>query len=124
MVQPPALAAFCDDLLDSGGFEDYCPNGLQIEGMKPVRRIATGVTASLALIQAAAEWDADALLVHHGYFWRGEAQPLTGMKGQRIRAIVDSLPPRHSATVFRRMRMRPRRLALTRPGPPARVGPS
>ena len=90
MVQPSALAAFCDDLLESGHFEDYCPNGLQVEGTRPVRRIATGVTASLALIQAAAEWDADALLVHHGYFWRGEAQPLTGMKGQRIRALFDS----------------------------------
>lgn len=90
MVQPSDLAAFCDDLLETGSFEDYCPNGLQVEGTRPVRRLATGVTASLALIQAAAEWNADAVLVHHGYFWRGEAAPLTGMKGQRIRALFDA----------------------------------
>ena len=90
MVQPRELAAFCNTLLDISAFEDYCPNGLQVEGEKPVRRLATGVTASLALLEAASAWNADALLVHHGYFWKGEPQPLTGMKGRRIGRLYAS----------------------------------
>ncbi len=77
----------CDSLLEIAGVEDYCPNGLQVEAGEEVRRIVTGVTASLALIEAAAGAGADLLLVHHGYFWKGEAQPLTGMKGRRVRAL-------------------------------------
>lgn len=88
MTQPQEIAAFCDELLDAAAFDDYCPNGLQVEGTQPVRRLATGVTASLALIDAAAEWRADALLVHHGYFWKGESSVITGMKGARIRALL------------------------------------
>jgi dinuclear metal center YbgI/SA1388 family protein len=87
MVQPVELAAYCDSLLDAGSFSDHCPNGLQVQGTRPIRRLAAGVTASLAMIEAAADWDADAILVHHGYFWKGEPAPLTGMKGDRIRAL-------------------------------------
>ena len=87
MVQPIELTSWCDTLLDARSFEDYCPNGLQVEGTRPVRKLATGVTACLDLIEAAADWGADALLVHHGYFWRGEPAALTGMKGRRIRQL-------------------------------------
>jgi dinuclear metal center YbgI/SA1388 family protein len=78
---------YCDRRLSSAGFEDYCPNGLQVEACRRVGRIVTGVTASLDLIEKAAALEADLLLVHHGYFWKGEAQPLTGMKGRRIAAL-------------------------------------
>jgi len=88
MVQAFELETYCSARLDAAGFDDYCPNGLQVEGTRPIRKIATGVTASLALIEAAGDWKADALLVHHGYFWKGEAPPLTGMKGRRIRALL------------------------------------
>lgn len=74
--------------LEPQRFQDYCPNGLQVEGRNTVRRLVSGVTASEALIAAAIEWEADVLLVHHGYFWRGEAQPITGMKQRRLKALL------------------------------------
>ncbi len=76
-----------DELLQPSRFRDYCPNGLQVEGKPEVARLVTGVTASQALIDAAIAWDADAILVHHGYFWRGEPEPLVGMKGRRVRSL-------------------------------------
>jgi dinuclear metal center YbgI/SA1388 family protein len=87
MIGLRELVDYCDRRLEAAGFEDYCPNGLQVEAGGPVRRLVSGVTASLALIEAAAAAGAEALLVHHGYFWRGEPAPLTGMKGRRIRAL-------------------------------------
>ncbi|MCK7546094.1 Nif3-like dinuclear metal center hexameric protein [Marinobacter bryozoorum] len=69
-------------------FQDYCPNGLQVEGRGEVNRIVTGVTASQALIDAAVTAGADMVLVHHGYFWKGEPQPVTGMKKARIKKLL------------------------------------
>lgn len=69
---------------------DYCPNGLQVEGKTEINRIVTGVTASQALIDAAIAQRADALLVHHGYFWKGESQTITGIKFNRIKALMDN----------------------------------
>ena len=69
-------------------FQDYCPNGLQVEGRPQVRRIVSGVTASQALIEAAIASEADAILVHHGYFWRGEAPEVTGLKRQRLKRLL------------------------------------
>lgn len=77
-----------DRILEPGRFEDYCPNGLQVEGRPEIRRIISGVTASQALIRAAAEQEADLILVHHGYFWRGEPQPVVGMKRHRLQALL------------------------------------
>jgi len=68
--------------------KDFCPNGLQVEGKNEIKKIVTGVTASQALIDAAIEQKADAILVHHGYFWKGETQQITGMKKRRIGAIL------------------------------------
>lgn len=68
--------------------KDYAPNGLQVEGKAEVKKIITGVTASQALIDAAIEENADAVLVHHGYFWKGEPEAIVGMKGRRIRALI------------------------------------
>ena len=70
--------------------KDYCPNGLQIEGRPEVKKIITGVTASKALIDKAIELEADAILVHHGYFWKGEPQAIRGMKGARIKALIQN----------------------------------
>lgn len=69
-------------------FQDYCPNGLQVEGRAQVRRIVSGVTASQSLLDAAIAADADAILVHHGYFWRGESAEITGMKKQRLQRLL------------------------------------
>lgn len=88
MVEISSLCDYCDTLLEPSQVDDYCPNGLQVEGERPVQRLMTGVTACQRLVDAAVAWGADALLVHHGYFWRGEAQPLVGMKGRRIRTLM------------------------------------
>ena len=82
------IVAFCDQRLDATTFDDYCPNGLQVEGRPDVHSIVTGVTASQTLIDAAIDAAADLVLVHHGYFWRGEAAPLVGMKGQRVKTLM------------------------------------
>lgn len=83
-----ALDAYLSELLTPSQFNDYCPNGLQVEGRGEVNKIVTGVTASLALIEAAIAYDADAILVHHGYFWKGESQPVTGIKKKRLQALL------------------------------------
>lgn len=75
-------------LLQTGMFKDYCPNGLQVEGRAEVRRIATGVTASQQVLDEAIEWGADAILVHHGYFWRNEDATIVGIRKKRIAQLL------------------------------------
>lgn len=87
-IDRDALLEALDRELEPGRFEDYCPNGLQVEGRREIRRIVSGVTASHALIVAAIEKGADLILVHHGYFWRGEPQPVVGMKRKRLHALL------------------------------------
>lgn len=82
------LATYLDEYLDVGRFQDYCPNGLQVAGRSEIRRLVTGVTASQRLIDEAIERQADAILVHHGYFWKGEAAPITGIKRNRLAALL------------------------------------
>lgn len=82
------LEQIINQKLDSHAISDYAPNGLQVEGRKTVRKIITGVTASLPLIEKAIELQADAILVHHGYFWKSENPCLRGMKGKRIKALM------------------------------------
>lgn len=77
-----------EDLLEPWRYRDYCPNGLQVEGRDQVARLATGVTASQRLLDAAIEWGADAILVHHGYFWKGEPAPIVGMKRRRLATLL------------------------------------
>ncbi|WP_440053690.1 Nif3-like dinuclear metal center hexameric protein [Pseudoalteromonas sp. T1lg65] len=77
------------ELLKPFQISDYCPNGLQVEGKEEIKKIVTGVTASQALIDAAVEKQADAILVHHGYFWKGEDQCVTGMKKRRLQKLLE-----------------------------------
>lgn len=77
-----------NQLLKPTQIKDYCPNGLQIEGKKDIQRIVTGVTASQALIDSAIAQQADAIFVHHGYFWKGEDACITGMKRNRLKALL------------------------------------
>jgi dinuclear metal center YbgI/SA1388 family protein len=74
--------------LDAERISDYCPNGLQVEGRPQVRRIVSGVTASQALLDAALAAEADVLLVHHGYFWKGDNPCVTGMKQRRLKTLL------------------------------------
>lgn len=82
------LRDYIGSLLAVSRFRDYCPNGVQVEGRAHVRRIATGVTASQAVLEAATAWGADAVIVHHGYFWRSEDASITGIKKRRIAHLL------------------------------------
>ena len=82
------LTNYLDQLLQPEQFSDYCPNGLQVEGKPEVKHIVTGVTASYDLLKAALAAKADAILVHHGYFWRGESLPVVGIKKRRIQFLL------------------------------------
>lgn len=87
-IQRDALEKYLASILDINRFRDYCPNGLQVEGRPDIRTLVTGVTASRALIEAAIELDADAIMVHHGYFWRNEDPRVLGPKHRRLKMLL------------------------------------
>ncbi|MDY0415342.1 MAG: Nif3-like dinuclear metal center hexameric protein [Pseudomonas sp.] len=87
-VERNLLLQDIEAFLNVNAISDYCPNGLQVEGKAQIQRIVSGVTASQALIDAAIELQADAILVHHGYFWKGEDQRVIGMKQRRLKALL------------------------------------
>ncbi len=89
------LQIYLDALLFASKTKDYCPNGLQVEGAPEVRHIVCGVTASLALIEAAIARGADTLLVHHGYFWRGEDPRVVATRRTRLAQLL-----RHDINLF------------------------
>ncbi|MBL4765760.1 MAG: Nif3-like dinuclear metal center hexameric protein [Colwellia sp.] len=82
------LEQYLNKLLKPEQIKDYAPNGLQIQGSEKISKIVTGVTASQALIDLAIAEKADALLVHHGYFWKNESYVIRGMKHSRIKALL------------------------------------
>jgi dinuclear metal center YbgI/SA1388 family protein len=82
------LTRYLDELLEAARFRDYCPNGLQVEGRPDIGRIVAGVTASQALLDAAVEAGADTVLVHHGWFWKGEDGRVTGFRKQRLSTLL------------------------------------
>lgn len=88
MTSRDELESYMATLLDVARFKDYGPNGLQIEGKPQVRKLVSGVTASLAFIEAAAAAGADALLVHHGLFWRNQDGRLTGWLKKRVATLM------------------------------------
>ncbi len=90
MIQLKDLLNYSNNVLEIERFQDYCPNGLQVEGKSEVKKIISGVTASQALIDAAIKEKADILLVHHGYFWKGEDARITGLKYNRVRSLIES----------------------------------
>lgn len=82
------LENYTGQLLEVERFRDYCPNGLQVEGKGEVRKLVSGVTASLDLLKAAVEAGADAVLVHHGWFWKGEDARIVGVKRARLEWLL------------------------------------
>ncbi|USQ13195.1 Nif3-like dinuclear metal center hexameric protein [Legionella lytica] len=88
MISQKELTSHLHQLLSCDRFNDYAPNGMQVEGKEQIKRICTAVTASEDVISQAIDWKADALLVHHGYFWRGESPVITGMKRQRLQKLL------------------------------------
>lgn len=85
-----AFANFLGHTLNAAQYKDYCPNGLQVEGRTEIGLVVSGVTASLALIEAALDLKADAILVHHGYFWRGEDMRVIGTKQKRLKLLLSN----------------------------------
>ncbi|MGB2833640.1 MAG: Nif3-like dinuclear metal center hexameric protein [Methylotenera sp.] len=88
MVKINELTHYTQQLMQVEQFKDYCPNGLQVEGKTEIRNIVTGVTASMALLEAAHEANADLILVHHGYFWRNEDARVVGIKRNRLAFLL------------------------------------
>ena len=87
-VDRDELAKFLALTLEITRFRDYCPNGLQVAGSTLIKTLVTGVTANLALLEAAVDLKADAVLVHHGYFWRGENACVVGIKQKRLKLLL------------------------------------
>lgn len=89
MITRDELAQYLAEFLGVDRYSDYAPNGIQVEGKGLIKRICTAVTASKQVIDQAVTWQADALLVHHGYFWRGENPVIAGMRRQRISTLLE-----------------------------------
>lgn len=90
MIYLEDLQRYLNELLQAQGLTDYCLNGLQVQGEREVRHIATAVTASLATIEAAVEAGVQALVVHHGIFWNGDSLAIIGRKRDKIRLLLDN----------------------------------
>lgn len=88
MIALTKLTHYLEALLEPKQFQDYCHNGLQVEGKEQINTLVTGVTASKALINAALDVGADTILVHHGYFWQGEDPRIIGIKQQRLKPLL------------------------------------
>jgi dinuclear metal center YbgI/SA1388 family protein len=90
MITQQKLLNFLNDLLSPELFKDYAPNGLQVGGNNEIHKIVTGVTASLDFLKIAAQKNADAVIVHHGYFWKGEDPCVVGVKQQRLLQLLNN----------------------------------
>ena len=88
MAQRREILAWCDENLQTAQFQDYAPNGLQVEGREEISKVVAAVSASLAAIEYAAAIGADMLLVHHGMFWKNEPVTITGWKQRRIATLL------------------------------------
>ncbi|VAW88814.1 GTP cyclohydrolase 1 type 2 homolog YbgI [hydrothermal vent metagenome] len=90
MVALIDLVRYSNAVLGVDEFRDYTPNGLQVEGAKDIELLVTGVTANLALLEVAVEMGAQAVMVHHGYFWKSEAASVVGMKRRRLKTLLEN----------------------------------
>ncbi len=88
-VQLSQVLVLCDEWLQPARFKDYCPNGLQVAGSDQISRVVTGVTANVELIKAAIEYKAQAIIVHHGYFWRGDDPCVKGILRNRLALLLE-----------------------------------
>jgi dinuclear metal center YbgI/SA1388 family protein len=88
-VQRDQLDTYLADLLNVQAIKDYCPNGLQVQGKPVIKKVITGVTASLALIKAAIQEGADAIVVHHGWFWKNDDARVVGQLHARLKLLMD-----------------------------------
>lgn len=89
-MQRDKIIKFLNDYLDSSRFKDASLNGLQVEGKPEVRKIAFGVSASLALFQRALAARADMIIVHHGLFWKGHTATVTGPYKEKLAILLNN----------------------------------
>jgi len=89
LLHQQTLEKYLNKILEINHFKDYCPNGLQVQGKKPIKTLITGVTASLALIEAAIKQQADAILVHHGWFWKNDDSRIIGQLHARLKLLME-----------------------------------
>jgi dinuclear metal center YbgI/SA1388 family protein len=82
------LVEYLDVYLQCAQFKDACPNGLQVSGKTQIRKIIIAVTAAQSVLDVAAQSSADAVLVHHGYFWKGETPCIVGVKRKRLATLL------------------------------------
>ncbi|SEL07844.1 dinuclear metal center protein, YbgI/SA1388 family [Colwellia chukchiensis] len=87
-MQREEFESYLNTLLKPEQIKDFCPNGLQVQGSAVIKKVITGVTATQALIEQAIAEKADALVVHHGFFWKNESYVIRGMKHNRIKALL------------------------------------
>ncbi len=83
------LSLFLDDHLQVARIKDYCPNGLQVQGKLTIKKLVSGVTASMALIEEAIALKADAIMVHHGWFWKNDDARVVGQLHSRLKLLMD-----------------------------------
>ncbi|NGX42118.1 MAG: hypothetical protein K940chlam7_00395 [Chlamydiae bacterium] len=88
MITLQELCLTLDELLDVPTFSDYCPNGLQVQGTPEIKKVATAVSASLATIQTAVDHGVNALIVHHGMFWKGDSYVVSGVKREKLHLLL------------------------------------
>ncbi len=88
MISRTECLSYLETILEPDKFQDYCPNGLQVAGREHISTLVTGVTASQDLLDAALDLEADTILVHHGYFWRGEDPRVVGIKQRRLKQLL------------------------------------
>lgn len=88
MIKRTIFSDYLDELLMPGQVPDYTVNGLQVEGSEHIYRLVTGVTANQILLEEAAKWVADVVLVHHGFFWKNEPNAITGPKKRRMQTLL------------------------------------
>ncbi len=88
MVKLKEITSYLSELLAVDKIKDYCPNGLQIECCQEIQKVVVGVSANMDLIKAAIDRNADTIITHHGYFWKGENPTITGIKGNRVSALI------------------------------------
>lgn len=90
MIDNLSLEAYCNNILNSDSFSDYCPNGLQVEGAATIRQIACAVSVSQDVISQAINDNVEALFVHHGFFWKNEPLVIRGMKKRRLQLLLEN----------------------------------
>lgn len=92
MAKRNEIIQYMNEILTPENFNDYCVNGLQVEGKPDIEKIALGVSVSERMFKAALAEKADMILVHHGLFWRSDPHPLhlTGLLYRRLKLLMDA----------------------------------